>query len=191
MQTPARLVAAAVLSLAALSVSACGDSGDEDAKDSPTTETTTEATSEAASDAPATLPECKAEDIAVEGDFGAEPTITIPDDCSPPTTLIAKDLVAGSGPGAEAGATVLANYHLVTWSDKAVLDSSFARGEPYPVENLGQAQVIQGWNEGLIGIEKGARRLLVVPPDLGYGAGGNGVAPNETLVFVIDAVDVS
>lgn len=195
MQTPARLVAAAVLSLAVLSVSACGDSGDESATDDPATETTTEATTdvttETASDATATLPECKAEDIAVEGGFGVEPTITIPDDCSPPTTLVSKDLVAGSGPAAKTGGNVEANYHLVTWSDKAVLDSSFTRGETFTVENLGMAQVIQGWNEGLVGMKKGTRRLLIVPPALGYGAGGNGVAPNETLVFVVDAVSIS
>ncbi|KRA31331.1 MULTISPECIES: FKBP-type peptidyl-prolyl cis-trans isomerase [unclassified Nocardioides] len=185
MQTPARLVAAAVLSFAVLATSACGDSGDKEAKDN-------ETTSEAPTDAPAaTGAECTAEDVKVEGGFGDEPTITIPDDCSPPTTLISKDLVAGGGAGAENGGTVLANYHLVTWSDKQVLDSSFQRGAPYPVENIGQAQVIEGWNQGLIGMKKGTRRLLIVPPALGYGAGGNGVQPDETLVFVIDAVDVS
>jgi peptidylprolyl isomerase len=43
----------------------------------------------------------------------------------------------------------------------------------------------------MIGIKQGGRRLLIVPPDLGYGAGGNGVQPNETLVFVVDALKVS
>ena len=99
--------------------------------------------------------------------------------------------MAGDGPAAEAGGTVETNYHLVTWSDGEVLDSSFERGETFPLENLGQAPVIDGWNQGLIGIEEGARRLLVVPPDLGYGQGGNGIKPDETLVFVIDAVSVS
>lgn len=191
MQTPARLVAAAVLSLAVLATSACGDSGDSGDKDAKDNETTSEATTDATGAPAATGAECTAEDVKVEGGFGDEPTITIPDDCSPPTTLISKDLVAGSGSGAENGATVLANYHLVTWSDKQVLDSSFTRGEPYPVENIGQAQVIEGWNQGLIGMKKGTRRLLIVPPALGYGPGGNGVQPDETLVFVIDAVDVS
>lgn len=193
MQTPARLVAAAALSLALFATSACGDSGDEDAKDNETsaapTDPTSATTTETAEGAPAA--ECKADDIEVEGDFGATPTITIPDDCSPPTTLVSKDLVAGSGPGAATGGNVEANYHLVTWSDKQVLDSSFTRGETFTVENLGMAQVIQGWNEGLVGIKKGARRLLIVPPDLGYGQGGNGIQPNETLVFVIDAVSIS
>jgi peptidylprolyl isomerase len=136
-------------------------------------------------------PECTATDIKVDGKFGEKPTITIPDTCAPPAKLVTKDLSAGSGKTAAEGATVQTNYLLVTWSDKQVLDNSFDRGEPYPLENLGHAQVIDGWNQGMIGIKEGGRRLLIVPPDLGYGQGGNGVQPNETLVFVVDAVKVS
>lgn len=195
MQTPARLVAATVLSLTLLATSACGDSGDDEATDSPTSGASSGDGGAGASDAsdapPATGAECAVEDIAVEGEFGVEPTISIPDDCAPPSELLSEDLVVGSGPAAEAGSNVEANYHLVTWSDRQVLDSSFARGAPFTVENLGQAMVIDGWNQGLIGIQKGTRRLLVVPPDLGYGQGGQGVQPNETLVFVIDAVSIS
>ena len=56
---------------------------------------------------------------------------------------------------------------------------------------LGQAGVIQGWNEGLVGMKKGGRRLLIIPPELGYGASGQGpIGPNETLVFVVDAAQV-
>ena len=55
---------------------------------------------------------------------------------------------------------------------------------------MGRAQVIDGWNEGLLGMKQGGRRLLVVPPDKGYGQGGNGIRPGETLVFVVDAVQV-
>lgn len=194
MQTPARLVAAAVLSLTLLAASACGDSGDDEATDTPTAgaSSSDDGAPDTSSDAPpATGAECAVEDIAVEGEFGAEPTISIPDDCAPPSTLLSEDLVVGSGPAAEAGSNVEANYHLVTWSDRQVLDSSFARGAPFTVENLGQAMVIDGWNQGLMGIQKGTRRLLIVPPDLGYGQGGQGVQPNETLVFVIDAVSIS
>lgn len=185
MQTRVRLAAAALLSLSVLATSACGDDGEEKAAD-------TSSSTPTGSSVPTTpTAECTADDITVEGDFGSTPTITIPDDCAPPTTLLSKDLVTGSGPAAKAGDTVETNYHLVTWSDKQVLDSSFERGETFPLENLGNAPVIDGWNQGLIGVQKGTRRLLVVPPDLGYGQGGNGVAPNETLVFVVDAVSIS
>jgi peptidylprolyl isomerase len=58
--------------------------------------------------------------------------------------------------------------------------------------NVGQAQVIPGWKQGLLGMKQGGRRLLIIPPDLGYGAQGqNPVKPNETLVFVLDAASVS
>lgn len=138
-----------------------------------------------------TAVQCKAEDIKVEGELNSKPKVTLPENCSPPTELLVKDLEPGTGAKAAAGGTVLAHYHLTTWSNKQVLDNSWDRGEPFPVANLGNARVIDGWNEGLIGMQKGMRRLLVVPPDKGYGQGGNGVAPNETLVFVVDAVDVT
>nr|WP_278260372.1 hypothetical protein [Nocardioides convexus] len=116
MQTRARLLAASVLSLAVLATSACGDSGDDKASDSTSTSPSTEGTSQASGAA------CTADDIEVTGGFGEKPTITIPDDCSPPTTLLTKDLVTGSGPKAAQGGSVESNYHLVTWSDKQVLD---------------------------------------------------------------------
>lgn len=200
MRTPARLVAAAVLSLSVLATSACSDSGDEKAQDDSSSagpDTSTSADSSAGAtetaeggDAPAGG-ECTADDIDVTGEFGATPTITLPDDCTPPATLLTKDLVTGTGPAAKDGDSVETNYHLVTWSNQQVLDSSFERGQTFVVEPLGQAQVIAGWNQGLVGLQEGTRRLLVVPPDLGYGQGGNGIAPNETLVFVIDGVSIS
>jgi len=184
MRTPARLAAAAFLSLAVLATSACGDSDEKAADESPA------GPSADATDSGTPSTECTVDDIAVEGDFGSEPTVTIPDDCAPPTTLLSKDLVAGAGPGAQTGDTVETSYHLVTWSDRQVLDSSFQRGQTFPLEDLGNAPVIDGWNQGLIGIQQGTRRLLVVPPELGYGEGGQGVQPNETLVFVVDADSV-
>jgi peptidylprolyl isomerase len=89
------------------------------------------------------------------------------------------------------GASMQAHYDLVTWSDEQELDSSWSRGEPLPLEDVGHASVIDGWNEGLVGMKQGGRRLLVVPPDKGYGEGGNGIKPGETLVFVVDAVQVT
>ena len=83
---------------------------------------------------------------------------------------------------------------LVAWSDGSVLDSSWSGDDSQPllVEDLGRAKVINGWNLGLPGIREGGRRLIVVPPDLGYGEAGNAqVAPMDTLVFVVDAVEVT
>lgn len=134
--------------------------------------------------------ECTAADIKVSGAFGKKPDITLPTDCKPADKLLVKDLKQGTGKGVKAGDTATVNYELKTWSDGKVLDNSYDRGEPFPVQNVGKAEVIEGWNKGLIGMKKGARRLLVIPPSLGYGQGGQGIRPNETLVFVMDGVSV-
>jgi peptidylprolyl isomerase len=77
----------------------------------------------------------------------------------------------------------------MTWSNGALIESSWNSGTPatYPL-----SQLIVGWQQGIPGMKVGGRRLLVVPPDLGYGAQGSGpVGPNETLVFVMDIVSVA
>lgn len=190
-----RLSAAAVVPVLLLGLAACGDDSEGTASDDTSTSGSASSGAGTSDDELSTGAEfdreCTADDIAVDGGFGVKPTVTLPDDCAPPAELLVKDLVDGSGPAAALGGTVEANYLLVTWSDGVVLDNSFDRGQTFPVTPLGQAQVIQGWNDGLVGMKQGTRRLLVIPPDLGYGAGGNGIAPNETLVFVVDAVSVS
>lgn len=134
--------------------------------------------------------ECTADDITVTGAFGAKPTITIPDTCSAPTRLVTKDLAQGTGATAQAGSTLQMNYDLVTWSDKVDQQNSFG-SSPFSF-SLGEGTAIPGWDQGLEGIRQGGRRLLVIPPNLGYGARGNGpIKPNETLVFVVDAVQVA
>ncbi|RDI25616.1 FKBP-type peptidyl-prolyl cis-trans isomerase [Lentzea flaviverrucosa] len=133
---------------------------------------------------------CKADDFKVTGDFGAAPKVEIPN-CKPTSELVIKDLVVGTGAEVKTGSTATVNYQLTTFSDKKVLDSSFQRGAPFDVENVGQAQVIDGWNEGIVGLKEKGRRLLIVPPAKGYGKGGQGIKANETLVFVIDGVKVT
>lgn len=183
MHTLGRIFGIGLIAAAAFALTACGSDDDGGAA------ATTAATTTAAAAQQKHGRECTADDIGVTGGFGENPTITIPDDCDPPTQLVVKDLVEGSGPGATVGQPLTMNYSLVTWSNKQKLDSSFDRGAPFELE-LGGGEVIQGWDQGLVGVQQGARRLLIIPPDLGYGQGGNGIAPNETLVFVTDAVAV-
>lgn len=191
MQTLGRIIGIATIAAAAFGLVACGSDDDKGAAAT----TSAAAASTAAQPTFGQLPaqntgaECTADDIVVIGGYGTAPKITIPDTCAPPTQLVVKDLVAGSGPGAAAGQPLTMNYSLVTWSDKKKLDSSFDRGKPFQL-TLGAGMVIPGWDEGLVGVQQGARRLLIVPPNLGYGKGGNGVKPNETLVFVTDAVAI-
>ncbi|WP_067654510.1 FKBP-type peptidyl-prolyl cis-trans isomerase [Nocardia harenae] len=180
------IIGLGALAVAASALVACGS-------DDTSTAAATTTSARAASSAPAAPAskgrECTADDIGVEGGFGTAPVITLPDDCDPPEQLITKDLVPGSGPGAQPGQQLTMNYSLVTWSNQKKLDSSFDRNETFPL-TLGAGQVIEGWDTGLVGVQQGARRLLIVPPDLGYGQGGRGIAPNETLVFVTDAVQI-
>jgi peptidylprolyl isomerase len=105
----------------------------------------------------------------------------------PPTKLTVVDIVPGKGPGAKNGDSLTVDYAGNSWSTGKEFDASWKRGQPFPL-TLGQGSVIQGWDQGLVGMKAGGRRLLVIPPDLGYGASGSGTAikPNETLIFVVD-----
>jgi FKBP-type peptidyl-prolyl cis-trans isomerase len=76
----------------------------------------------------------------------------------------------------------------MAWSTGKVVESSWV-GQPatFPL-----AQVVEGWQKGLPGAKVGGRRLLVLPPEMGYGAAGAGpIGPNETLIFVVDILGVS
>jgi peptidylprolyl isomerase len=110
---------------------------------------------------------------------------------TPPRKLVKEDIVKGKGPGAKAGDTVTVNYVGVNFSNGQEFDSSWDSGAAFPVQ-LGAGMVIEGWDKGLLGIRKGGRRLLTIPPEMGYGAEGYppDIPPNETLVFVVDAVSI-
>lgn len=136
-------------------------------------------------------PPCAIDAIKVEGAANTKPTVTIPTDCSAPTGLLSKDLTPGTGAALKAGDTIEAHYHLTTFTDLAFKQSSYDAGRTFNAV-IGGGQVIKGWDQGLVGVKAGARRLLVVPPDLGYGpAGQRDIGPNETLIFVVDVVKVT
>jgi peptidylprolyl isomerase len=120
-----------------------------------------------------------------------KPEVTIPAD-TPPTELVIDDLEVGDGNEATAGANVTVHYVGVSWSTGAQFDASWDRMEPFRF-GLGQGQVIQGWDKGVQGMKIGGRRRLTIPPHMGYGAQGAGgvIAPNETLVFVVDLLEVT
>ena len=111
---------------------------------------------------------------------------------SPPRRLVTEDVVKGKGPPAKPGDTVTVNYVGVTFSTGEVFDSSWDRGQPIKVR-LGAGRVIKGWDRGLVGMRAGGRRILTIPPELAYGRQGYppAIAPNETLVFVIDMVKIT
>ncbi len=115
-----------------------------------------------------------------------KPDIRVPEG-DPPTELQTEDLVEGDGRAAREGDQLRMQYVGVSWSTGEEFDASWERGEPFSFE-LGGGDVIRGWDQGIEGMRVGGRRLLVIPPDLGYGPQGSppAIAPNETLVFVVD-----
>ena len=120
----------------------------------------------------------------------AKPDVTIPSG-PPPTELVVEDLEVGDGHEARAGSEVEVHYVGVAWSTGKPFDASWDRREPFPFR-LGAGQVIPGWDQGVAGMRIGGRRRLTIPPALAYGAQGAGgvIAPGETLVFVVDLLDV-
>ena len=126
---------------------------------------------------------------------GGRMTPTSPRSTSPtarrPADLEITDLTEGDGAEATAGKTVSAHYVGVAHSTGEEFDASYNRGEPLSFR-LGVGQVIAGWDQGVQGMKVGGRRQLVIPPHLAYGDRGAGgvIAPGETLIFVVDLVDV-
>jgi peptidylprolyl isomerase len=104
-----------------------------------------------------------------------------------PSELVKQDIVKGTGATANPGDTVTVQYVGVRFRDGQQFDASWDRGQPF-VFPLGAGQVIPGWDQGVVGMKVGGRRQLTIPPDLAYGAQGSppDIAPNETLIFVVD-----
>lgn len=120
------------------------------------------------------------------GPLSKEPTVTPPSG-PPPTTLVAKDLIKGTGAETKLGKTITVNYVGVLYHGGKQFDSSWKRGEPATF-SLEPGKLIPGWIRGIPGMKVGGRRELVIPAALAYGAKGSppSIPPNEPLVFVID-----
>jgi peptidylprolyl isomerase len=118
-----------------------------------------------------------------------KPAVEIPEG-APPAKLVIEDLVVGQGAEAVPGKTVVVHYVGMSWSTRKEFDASWERRQTFEFP-LGGGRVIRGWDEGVKGMKVGGRRRLVIPPELGYGARGVGpIKPNETLVFVVDLIDI-
>ncbi len=119
-----------------------------------------------------------------------KPEVDFPDG-SPPSDLEVIDLQVGDGEEAAPGRTAVVHYVGVTFSSGEEFDASWNRGEPFAFP-LGAGNVIAGWDRGVAGMRVGGRRRLVIPPELGYGDRGAGgvIGPGETLIFVVDLLDL-
>lgn len=153
-----------------LAIAGCGGSSDSSSESTASAESTPTATTES-----------KAK---------TKPKVTVPKG-APPKKLEVKDLEEGSGPKAKAGDRVTVQYVGVDYKSGKEFDASWDRGEPFSF-TLGAGEVIPGWDQGVEGMKAGGRRELIIPPNLAYGEAGAppAIGPNETLVFVIDLLEV-
>lgn len=111
--------------------------------------------------------------------------------------LQAIDLLEGSGAVARSGTDVRVHYTGWLFDENAAgqrgakFDSSLDRGEPFTFL-LGAGRVIRGWDEGVAGMRVGGKRVLMIPPEYGYGRKGAGrvIPPNGSLVFEVELLDV-
>jgi FKBP-type peptidyl-prolyl cis-trans isomerase len=128
----------------------------------------------------------------VSATSGTAPTLTFPSS-SPPSALVTKTLVKGSGPTVAKGDYVVAQYVGYIWRTKKVFGSSWSSGSPFGFTiGASPEQVIPGWDKGLVGQTAGSRVMLSIPPAQGYGKSGAsqaGIKGNDTLVFVVDIID--
>jgi FKBP-type peptidyl-prolyl cis-trans isomerase len=128
------------------------------------------------------------------------PTVTIPKS-APPSKLVVKTLIKGSGPPVAKGQEVVTQYVAVIWPARAgaqtgkIFDSSWSRGAPTGLGiDVPSAPLIPGIDTGLLGVPVGSRVMVVIPPKDGYGSSGNsqaGITGTDTLVFVVDVLDAA
>jgi FKBP-type peptidyl-prolyl cis-trans isomerase len=115
----------------------------------------------------------------------------------PPRELEVKDLEVGKGDDARFRSAVLVNYTGWLYDGCAadrkgtMFDTSNTRVSPLGLI-VGAGRVIKGWDEGLVGMREGGKRLLVIPPDKAYGANSPDpkIPPNSTLVFEVQLAKI-
>jgi peptidylprolyl isomerase len=183
----------AALAATALLVSACGDSTKESAADKFAETAAKQAKTQASTPAEATpAPTAtKVTPSSGEADIGTKPKIPKASGAAP-KTLKVEDLIEGKGAAAKSGDKISVRYVGNLFDTNKEFDSSWKRGKAPFELTLGQGQVIQGWDQGLIGMKTGGRRRLTIPPDLAYGAQGQPptIPANSTLVFDVDLTKI-
>jgi peptidylprolyl isomerase len=124
-----------------------------------------------------------------KGLLGPQPKPIVPQG-PPPEELVVQDLIKGKGRAARKGDEITVQYVGVNYRTGKEFDASWRYGTPFTFK-LGAGFVVQGWEEGLEGMEVGAQRELIIPPELGYGyRRQEGIPPGSTLVFVVDLLQV-
>lgn len=173
-----RTVLACSLAALALTGAGCGDdesgTADTPATDVPAADTDTAGTDRV---------------FAESNPAPGKPRVRIPSGPLPKDVEI-RDIEKGTGATAKLGDEIAVHYVSVAMSNRKETDSSYDARRPFEFK-LGETSVVQGWHEGIPGMKVGGRRELIVPPDKAYGTSEHDVIkPNETLLYVIDLVDI-
>jgi peptidylprolyl isomerase len=128
--------------------------------------------------------------VAGTTDLSKKPQIEVPD-APAPCNLVVGDIVVGNGAAAKAGDPLTMKYVGVLYATGKQFDASWDHGQDFQF-TLGAGNVIQGWDEGLVGMKVGGRRQLIIPPAMGYGdqPQGEAIPANSTLIFVVDLVKI-
>jgi peptidylprolyl isomerase len=132
---------------------------------------------------------------AVHAAAGTAPQIQIPK-TAPPSKLVVKTLIKGTGPAVKAGQAIVVRYVASIWRTGQVFNNNWpSTSQPTaPPTAFKLGKLIPAWNTGLVGIPVGSRVMLVVPPAEGYGTKGYpqaGIKGTDTLVFVLDILAAS
>jgi FKBP-type peptidyl-prolyl cis-trans isomerase FkpA len=130
--------------------------------------------------------------LACAGIGGAMTMTNAASEVATPSGLRFTDIKVGKGAEPQAGQTVTVNYTgwlYVNGKKGKKFDSSLDRGQPFSFV-LGHMRVIKGWDEGVSTMRIGGKRMLIIPPELGYGeeGAGNDIPPNATLLFEVDLI---
>ncbi len=183
------VVATAPALLCALALAACGSDAEESAADRYAAQAERQASTQTRTTAESTpAPEAtKLEPTAGESDIDEKPKIPRASG-SPPEQLKVQDLIEGDGQAAKSGDKLSVQYVGVLFENGKQFDASWDNGaKPFEFQ-LGSGQVIQGWDQGLVGMKVGGRRKLTIPADLAYGSQGQPptIPANAALIFEVD-----
>ncbi len=119
-----------------------------------------------------------------------KPDVSIPAEL--PTELKVTTITEGSGEGAKVGDSMDVHYIGYLSADGTVFDNSYDRGSPIPL-TLGSGMVIDGWDQGLVGLKAGGRYQIDIPATLGYGDTGSGdvIKPGDPISFIVDIMAIT
>jgi FKBP-type peptidyl-prolyl cis-trans isomerase len=183
-----RTVSRALMAVAlSVSLAACGDS--DGGSDASASSSPSEPSAQACETVPPTA--TPAEGLSTDLAQKPEPPAT---DAAPPCGLVISDIVVGTGAEAVDGSTAAVKYVGTFYESGEEFDSSWSRSSDETIEvPLGAHAVVPGFEQGIVGMKVGGRRMITIPSDLGYGPDGRPpvIPGNSTLVFVMDLVEVT